>query len=83
MADKAPVDMRMSVSMPMLRCVVSGYASLASFDMKALAYKRAIADALDSARHAFEQRSAEAQVHVKARLEVRRQIDKPRDKHIA
>jgi hypothetical protein len=80
---EAPIDMRVVVSMSVLRCVVSGYASLASFDVKALAHERPIADAFYSARHAFEQGSGKAQVLLNARLEMRRQIDEPSDEHIA
>jgi hypothetical protein len=67
----------------MLRLAISNHASLASFDVKTPANENPIADAFDSARDAFEQGSAKAQVLLEAWLEVRRQIDEPSDEHIA
>jgi len=63
--------------------MISDHASLVSFDVKTPADESPIIGAFDSARDALEQGAAEAQVLLKARLEVRRQIDKPRDEHIA
>jgi hypothetical protein len=75
--------MRVVVSLPVLRFVIPGYSSLASFDVKTSANERPVADGFYFARDAFERGSAEAQVLLKARLEVRRQIDEPGDEHIA
>ena len=75
--------MRVVVGFRVLRFVISGHASLASFDMKTPANESPIADAFHSARDAIEQGSAKAQVLLEARLEVGRQIDEPSDEHIA